>query len=125
MLSLFPELLFLAPLSALLIRVVVAITFGYSASRHLSHTGWTTRIFGILEGLCAAFCFVGLYTQGAALLGFALCIFTIVIPRYRTLPLSTIFLLATLSVSLLVTGPGPFTLTVYDVVLPVSFDLPL
>ncbi len=124
MLSLFPELLFLAPLSAVLIRMAAAFTFGYIATKRLSAPS-LIRGLGIVEGLTAALLFVGLYTQAAAILGLILALVHLSVPRFRVLPTSTILLIAVMCASLLVTGPGPFTLSIGAFVLPLSLDLPL
>ncbi len=114
MLSLFPELLFLAPFSALLIRVALAIVFGYAASRHVMESDMSMRTLGVVEGVCSVLLFLGFYTQGAALLGLLLCGLHAYMPRFRLFPRSTEALVAILCVSLLVTGAGPL-----------AFDLPL
>lgn len=124
MLSLFPELLFLAPLSAVLIRLTAAFAFGYIAGKRLGAPS-VIRGIGIVEGLVAALLFVGLYTQAAAILGGVLSLIHICAPRFRILPGSTVILIAVLCLSLLVTGPGPFTLSIGGFVLPLSLDLPL
>jgi len=114
MLSLFPELLFLAPLSALVIRVAAALAFGYAATAHVRTQNLSMRAIGIIEGVCAALLFFGGYTQAAAIIGIVLLLIYIFAPAYRTLPLTTNLLLVVLCLSLLVTGAGPF-----------AFDLPL
>ena len=114
MLSLFPEILFLAPFSALLIRVATAAIFGYAASKHLTEPDMTLRALGTTEGVCALLLFLGLYAQAAALLGIALFFIHAFLPRARVLPTSSGLLLLVLCISLLVTGPGPL-----------AFDLPL
>ncbi len=124
MLSLFPELLFLAPLGAVLIRLATAFTFGYVATKRLSAPS-IIRGLGIVEGLVAVLFFIGLYTQAAAILGFILMVIHISVPRFRVLPTSTVILVGIMCLSLLVTGPGPFTLSVGGLVLPLSLDLPL
>ncbi len=124
MLSLFPELLFLAPLSAVVIRVAAAYTFTHIASKRLCIPS-AARGFGIIEGVVAALLFLGLYTQAAAILGLIVSFIHISFPRFRILPLSTVILVAVMCASLLVTGPGPFTLSIWGLVLPLSLDLPL
>lgn len=124
MLSLFPELLFLTPLSAVVIRVAVACAFGYIATKRLSAPS-VMRAFGAVEGLIAVLFFIGLYTQAAAILGIVLAFIHICVPRFRILPLSTVLLLVVMCLSLLVTGPGPFTFSIGEFVLPLSLDLPL
>ncbi len=124
MLSLFPELLFLAPLSAVLIRLAAACTFGYIATRRLNDPS-LIRGLGIVEGLVAVLLFIGLYTQAAAIVGCVLALLHLGFPHIRMMPKSTIILVAIMCVSLLVTGPGPFTLSIGGLVLPLSLDLPL
>jgi hypothetical protein len=124
MLNFFPELLFLAPFSALLIRLSTATVFIYLSTQHLKNAGLLARAFGALEGLCAALLFLGLYTQLTAILGMVLGA-TLIVRKEYTLPLSTLLLAVIMSLSLLVTGAGPFTITIGSTVLPLSFDLPL
>lgn len=114
MVSLFPEILFLAPFSALLIRVAAAAVFGYAASKHLAQPALAMRSVGVVEGLCALMLFLGLYAQAGALIGIALFLVHAFFPRFRVLPASTGWLLLVLCVSLLITGAGPL-----------AFDLPL
>ena len=114
MLSLFPELLFLAPFSALFIRVAVGIAFGFAFSKHIVTPGTTVRILGVLEGITALLLIAGAYSQAAALIGFFLVLILLFVPSYRVLPRSTLLLLALLCLSLVVTGAGPW-----------GFDLPL
>jgi hypothetical protein len=114
MLSLFPEVLFLAPFSAFIIRIAAAFVFGHAAMRHCAEPGMSVRAFGVIEGVCALMFLLGLYVQAAALLGVLLFCTYILAPRFRALPTSTLWLLFVLCLSLLVTGPGPF-----------AFDLPL
>ncbi len=114
----------LAPLSAVLIRLAAAFTFGYIAAKRLRAPS-TIRGFGIVEGLVAVLLFIGLYTQAAAILGVMLALIHMSVPRFRILPTSTVILIAIMCLSLLVTGPGPFTLSVGGLVLPLSLDLPL
>ncbi len=124
MLSLFPELLFLAPLSAVLIRLAAAFTFGYIATKRLNASSMV-RGMGIVEALVAVLLFVGLYTQAAAIVGGVLALMHMCVPRFRILPTSTVILVGIMCLSLLVTGPGPFTLSIGGLVLPLSLDLPL
>ncbi len=114
MLSLFPELLFLAPLAAFVIRVAAGLTLAFIAYRHVSIPQMSTRIFGIIEGIIALLLIAGAYTQAAALTGSILLVLALLIPSHRTFPRSTLALLLILCLSLVVTGAGPF-----------AFDLPL
>jgi len=114
MLSVFPELLWLAPLSAFLIRVAVGIVLGYSALQHFKTSETTSRPFAIAEGTTAIGLILGLYTQPVAILGVLIAGAWIVLPRLRTVALGTALLSLVLCVTLLITGAGPF-----------AFDLPL
>lgn len=114
MLSLLPELLFLAPLSAFIIRVVVGISLGIVAYRHILVPTTILRVIGIIEGVTALLLIVGAYTQGAAIVAFLLIGTSIFLPAWRKFPRSTLLLLGILSFSLILTGAGPF-----------AFDLPL
>ena len=114
MLSLFPEILFLAPFSAFLIRVALALLLGLAAWKHFSHDEPSLRIFGILEIAAAAALLAGAWTQGVALLAFIGTALSFVFPRLRAYPLSTTLLALVMFLSLVVTGAGVL-----------SFDLPL
>lgn len=124
MLSIFPELLFLAPISAVFIRLAAALTFGYIATKRLNAPSMI-RGLGIVEGLVAVLLFIGLYTQAAAIIGCILALMHLSVPRFRILPTSTVILVCVMCLSLLVTGPGPFTLSIGGLVFPLSLDLPL
>lgn len=114
MLSLFPELLFLAPLAAFVIRVVSGLTIARIAYRHVFTPTTDIRILGIVEGIVAILLVAGAYTQPAALVAALIIAITLFLPTYRALPRSTLALLLVMTLSLLVTGAGPF-----------AFDLPL
>lgn len=114
MLSKFPQLLFLGPLSATIIRVSVGVAFLYAAWSRMKHADMFVRGVGILETIVAAALILGIYTQIAALIGAALSLMWLAIPKLRPLPLSTSLLVLAMCVSLLFTGAGAF-----------AFDLPL
>ena len=114
MLSLFPELLFLAPLAAFVIRVAAGLMIARIAYRHVFTPTTAMRILGIVEGVVAILLIAGAYTQPAALVAALIIAITLFLPTYRTLPRSTLALLLVMTLSLLVTGAGPF-----------AFDLPL
>jgi hypothetical protein len=114
MLSLFPELLFLAPFAAFVIRVVAGFTIGLIAYRHVFTPKTPARVLGIIEGVTAILLVAGGYTQAAALVGAILIAIALIIPSYRALPRSTLALLLIMTLSLVITGAGPF-----------AFDLPL
>ena len=117
MLSFFPELLFLSPLAALLIRVAAAIVFGRSAYKHLTmdQRVWV-KLFGVVEAIIAVLLFVGFLTQPAALLGLIAIgvIFYLEMATKPILTQTTWWLMLVMCLSLLVLGAGPF-----------AFDLPL
>ena len=83
MLSLFPQILFLAPLSATLLRVAAALTFAYVVWMQNAHRNefgrtqfpivgsgmWIVWFSLIVESAIGIALFTGLYTQLAALLG--------------------------------------------------------
>jgi uncharacterized membrane protein YphA (DoxX/SURF4 family) len=131
MLSIFPELLFLAPFSAFVIRVSVACLFALAAYTHVrpirdaqnissgsngAGTSLTTLtyIIAFLEILAAISLAIGYYAQIGALVGVFVVGVWFIIKNVRPYQSSTIFLLFILCLSLLVTGPGAL-----------AFDLPL
>ena len=114
MLTLFPEILFLAPFAAVLIRLAVSCCFAYCILIHLRSSDLAVRILGLFELAATLSLFVGFYTQLGALLGILLAITYLTSRATHTLPRSTAALLLVLCVSLLITGPGPL-----------AFDLPL
>lgn len=117
MLSLFPELLFLSPFAAFVIRIAVAVVFARSGWSHVQggHSSWVQAVGGILLVL-ATLIFVGLYTQIAALSSIVVLIILARKEFSESAPIrgTTLFLMLVLAFSLVLTGPGPF-----------AFDLPL
>jgi len=114
MLSVFPELFYLAPLSAFLIRVALGVVFTYAALQHIKSTDVASRSLAVAEGVTAAGLIVGLWTQPAAILGVLIVGTWLALPKLRVVALGTALLSLVLSVTLLITGAGPF-----------AFDLPL
>jgi len=132
MLSLFPQLLFLSPLSATLLRIASACIFLYLAyfyfnkRRELGHIEflfvgrgtWIPVVVAFFAALPAIGLLVGIYTQLAAILGALLALKSIVWKRrYPAMfPFSrvTMALLFVICVSLIFTGAGAF-----------AFDWPL
>jgi hypothetical protein len=132
MLSLFPQILFLSPLSATLLRITAGLVFAYLAYFHFSNkraaaeelstliggAGAILILYCLIEALIALFLIIGLWTQAAALLGFVIAAKVLLIRRSlkELKPLSQLSyaLLAVICLSILVTGAGPF-----------AFDLPL
>ena len=115
MLSLFPQLFFLAPFSASLIRLAVAAVFMYTAWVHWNRQDLRlARGKSIVEGLCAIALVLGYYVQAAAIVSLVISIMWVASPIRRPLPFSAILLTMVMCLSLLVTGAGLL-----------AFDLPL
>lgn len=114
MLSLFPQILFLAPFSAFLIRVALALLLAYAAWKHSSSDEVPLRLVGILEIAAAGTLLAGAWVQGVALAAFVGTAIGFVFPRLRIYPVSTTLLSLVMLLSLVVTGAGVF-----------AFDLPL
>ncbi len=114
MLSLFPELLFLAPISAFVLRLALGALFAYTAWHHISRNDILVRILGIAEIALAASLITGSAVQVAAMIAAATIVLWIFVPKLHRWPMSTLLLALVLCASLLVTGAGAF-----------AFDLPL
>ena len=113
MLSYFPELLYLAPFAATLIRVAVAVVLGMIALEYIRTENTWARASGVVSGLAALFLLAGALTQPMALIA-SLTIIESLARSEKPLPKSTLWLTLIMSLSLLITGAGPF-----------AFDLPL
>ena len=114
MLSLFPQLLFLSPFAAFLIRLALTCIFAYSAYVRLPHAQTLLKVFGVIDGVIALALLVGFYTQLAALIGAICTIAWLVRADWNPYPKSTTALVLVMCLSLLILGAGPF-----------AFDLPL
>lgn len=114
MLSLFPELLFLAPFSALILRIGLAVILVLSAWAHLGRPQNAARVLGIVEAGIALGLAVGAWTQAASLIAIVWLLTSLYVRDMRVFPKSTVVLALVVAISLLVTGPGAF-----------AFDLPL
>ena len=115
MLNVFPELLFLAPLAALLIRAASASLFILAGIAHWKYSDSTVgKAFAVVETAVAIALAVGFYTQVAALVAVCVIVAWLFMKDVRPLPMSTMLLLLVTSASLILTGSGP-----------ISFDLPL
>ena len=133
MLSLFPSLLFMAPLGIALLRVVVGLYLVYTAWCFLGeqdeihatriplfgHLPYAVVWFGgLVYGVLGALLIVGAWTQAVALLALVGFIKAWVFDRayatIRRFPRSTYTLLIVASLVLLVSGAGSF-----------DFDLPV
>ena len=114
MLSYFPQLLFLSPFAALLIRLALTAVFAYSAWFRFSSESTLIRAFAIIDAALAVMFFIGLSTQLAALAGAICTIYWLVRPDSSAIPRSTAALALVMCLSILVMGAGPF-----------AYDLPL
>lgn len=114
MLSVFPDILFLAPFSALLIRIALALVLVFAGRKHLSGAGTTLRVLAAVEVATAISVGAGAWTQIGALAGMFITLFWFVRPATRPVSFIAALLSLVLCVSLLLTGAGPF-----------AFDLPL
>jgi uncharacterized membrane protein YphA (DoxX/SURF4 family) len=132
MLSLFPQILFLTPFSATLLRISVGFVFLYLAYFHFSNRARAAEelsslvggasiiciIYALLELAVAAALIAGTWTQLAALVGFVIALKVLLIRRSlkELKPLSPLSyaLLAVICLSVVITGAGAF-----------AFDLPL
>jgi len=132
MLSLFPQLLFLAPFSATLLRIVAGSIFLIVAWMHFSrreelgkedfiiigHGAWIPIFAALVEFLVGGMLILGVYAQAVALIGALLALKHFVwqrrYPQFFPLPRSTSALLFAVCLGLVVTGAGAF-----------AFDLPL
>lgn len=132
MLSLFPQILFLAPFSATILRVSAGVAFLLVAWIHMSkreelsrvdffvigHGAWIPVFAALLEFAIATALVAGIYTQLAALFGALVALKSFIWKRRfsEMFPLSqpTSALLFVICISLVFTGAGAF-----------AFDLPL
>jgi uncharacterized membrane protein YphA (DoxX/SURF4 family) len=126
MLSLFPQLLFLTPLSATLLRIAAGLVFLYLAYFHYTNRRAVVEelsvfvgaasiictLYALLELLVGAGLIAGAYTQLAALVGFVIAIKVQLIRRslkeLRPLSPLSYALLAVICLSIVVTGAGAF-----------------
>ena len=113
-LSLFPQILFLAPFSATLIRVALAILLAYVAWDYLSRADMPSRAAGLVKLTLAAALFAGAWTQISALIAALMIAVALIKPSLSILPRSTLALAFIMALSLVFTGAGVF-----------AFDLPL
>ena len=111
MLSIFPSILFLAPFSALLIRLALAIVFSMGGWKHFSDKNLWLALLEIIVAVSVA---VGVSTQIAAIAGAIIIGVWLFVPRLRPFAKETVFLSLVLCLSLIITGAGAL-----------AFDLPL
>jgi uncharacterized membrane protein YphA (DoxX/SURF4 family) len=132
MLSLFPQLFFLSPLSATLLRIAVALTFAFIAWQQFKRQDelakfrfpvvgsgvWIVWLSIVIEVALAMMLFIGLYTQAiavlAAIASLKYAVWSARLPLFSPISRGTALLLFVITMTLIVTGAGPF-----------AFDLPL
>lgn len=114
MLSLLPQILFLSPFAATVIRLSLAGMLAYNAWKNASRGGADVRVFSVFESAVAAALFLGGWTQAFAILGSVMLALSLKLPQFRVWPRSTVALMLVMMITLIVTGPGAF-----------AFDLPL
>jgi len=114
MLSVFPGILFLAPFSALLIRVALAFVFFSAAGKHRTKTELSLRVLAGIELAVSVSVLAGAWTQVGALAGGVLAIVWLIRPVIRPVSFIATLLTLVLCLSLILTGAGPL-----------AFDLPL
>lgn len=110
MLSLFPELLFLAPLAAFMIRFAVAGVLFYTAWTHITKTEALIRSWGVLETAAALLLIAGAWTQAIAFVVSVGLFAALFVPQFRALPKSTLLLCLIMTLTLVFTGAGAFAL---------------
>ncbi len=127
-LSLFPQLFFLSPLSATLLRLAAAIVIGQLAYFYWSHrdtlaqvdvmivgrTKWIPLMAAIFSVIVSLGLLLGLYTQLAAILGAVSALKALIwkrrYPEFIPLSRTSSALLLVICVSLVVTGAGAFAI---------------
>jgi hypothetical protein len=114
MLSLFPQLLFLAPLSSTLLRIALAVLLVHEGFRLMSGTDIGRRMCSVLYFAIGVALFIGAWTQLAALCSALLWALVYFARSWTHLPRSTVALAVVMSVALVVSGAGAF-----------AFDFPL
>ncbi|MDO8481871.1 MAG: hypothetical protein Q7S75_02205 [bacterium] len=114
MLSVFPSILFLAPLSAFLIRIALALVFAYAAWSHFSRAENSFRVLAVVEFLSVVSIASGAKAQIGALIGAFIIFFWLMRTSMRPVAIGTALLALVMCLSLLVTGSGA-----------IAFDLPL
>jgi len=115
MFTLFPEVLYLAPLSAFMIRAALAALFSVAAYTHYRGIQFPSGYMVVaVEALAALSLALGYYAQLGALIGFFTVGSWFIVGPLRPYSKSTAVLALVMCLSVFVTGAGAF-----------AFDLPL
>lgn len=114
LLSLFPQLLFLAPFGATLIRIALAVVISSDARHLFTYSDTRHRIGGVCAAALAILFLVGAWTQLVALFSAISWVIFLIYPypdkSFSALPKSTIALAVVMSMTLIVTGAGAFAI---------------
>ena len=110
MLSILPQILFLAPFTPFLLRIAIGITFAYSAWKLGAQADIRHRLVAFVSAAVCVLILAGAWTQAAALVGFCVTLVWLAFPSTRTLPLSTTLLILVMNVCLVISGAGLFAL---------------
>ena len=115
MFSIFPELLFLAPLGAFFMRAAAAAVFAAAAYNHTRKNSFIPLyMLAALEMATSLSLAMGVGTQVGALGGLLIGIVWLISPRIRPYEVAMSLIMLAVCASILVTGAGAF-----------AFDLPL
>jgi len=110
MLSLFPQILFLAPVAATLLRLSLTFILAIAGWKHSMRSAWPLRILGIVEIVLGGLLLAGAWVQAAALAATIVAIGWLAWRETRLYPLSTVFLALAVALSLTVLGAGAFAI---------------
>lgn len=110
MLSLFPQILFLAPVAATLLRLSLTFVLAMASWKHSMRSSWALRILGIVEIVLGGLLLVGAWAQAAALAAAIVATLWLVWREARIYPLSTVLLSLAIALSLTVLGAGAFAI---------------
>ncbi len=119
MMSIFPHLLNYSLVSPLILRIILAVTFGWIGYAKIkTHEQMEFRSLGVVEIIMALFLLVGLMTQLMALLTAVILAVKLVVKikdgAFLTDGVNYYLVLLMIAISLIFTGPGLL-----------AFDLPL
>lgn len=110
MLSIFPSILFLAPISALLIRIAVTVVLAIGAWKHFADARIVYRSLAILEIITAVAIAAGASTQIAAIVAVLIIAAWLYSPSLLPFAKEAALLSLVLCISLILTGAGAFAI---------------